>query len=455
MKTLEIAPSLTLNVLEKYISLLGNETIQKLLSSIHEQYLYWDKVKHKIADGLPPEQLWQLIKFKRMGNSSNLNFGEHRFIWNINNRLQGYLHFLDMNIGGTLESPSIISKGDKSRYLISSLMEEAIASSQIEGAVTTRKKAKEMLRKNKKPTNKSEQMIVNNYVTIQRILDIKSEPLNKQTLLSLHKLVTSNTMIDTSEEGAFRTDDDVNVIDTSNGEIVHQPPKLSEIDSILNDLYKFFNEDDETQFIHPLIKGSVIHFMLGYIHPFSDGNGRTSRALFYWYLLKKGYWLTEYLSISRLILRAKAQYARAFLYTEIDSHDLTYFILFNLRTIKLSFEELRLYIQRKNEEKMKLSSFIKIAGISYKQALIIEWVYKEPTLLLTSKEAENRLAISKVSARKNLMQLVDKGYLSMIDLDKKTNGFIKSDRFDFLITRKSKSKSIIKPKEENIQPSLF
>ncbi len=104
---------------------------------------------------------------------------------------------------------------------------------------------------------------------------------------------------------------------------------------------------------------------------------------------------------------------------------------------------------------MKLSSFIKIAGISYKQALIIEWVYKEPTLLLTSKEAENRLAISKVSARKNLMQLVDKGYLSMIDLDKKTNGFIKSDRFDFLITRKSKSKSIIKPKEENIQPSLF
>lgn len=456
MKSLEIAPILTTQGYKKYVSVMNDEPIQNLLSNIHEQYLYWDKVKHKSIGDISPQLLWQLAKIKRMGNSSHLNFGDHKFIWNINNRLQGYLHFLDMNIGGTLESPSIVSKDDKSRYLISSLMEEAIASSQIEGAVTTRKKAKEMLRKNKKPTNKSEQMIVNNYVTIQRILDIKSEPLNKQNLLSLHKLVTSNTMIDPSEEGAFRTDDDVNVVDTSNGEIVHRPPKLTEIDSLLNDLYKFFNDDDETQFIHPLIKGSVIHFMLGYIHPFADGNGRTSRALFYWYLLKKGYWLTEYLSISRLILRAKAQYARAFLYTEIDSHDLTYFILFNLRTIKLSFEELRLYIQRKNEEKMKLSNFIKIAGISYKQALIIEWIYKEPTLLLTSKEAENRLAISKVSARKNLMQLVDKGYLSMIDLDKKTNGFIKSDKFDFLINRKSKTKTTTKTKKgEIVQPSLF
>jgi hypothetical protein len=54
------------------------------------------------------------------------------------------------------------------------------------------------------------------------------------------------------------------------------------------------------------------------------------------------------------------------------------------------------------------------------------------------------------------MQLVNKGYLDMIDLDKKTNGFIKSDNFDFLINGKSKSKSTIKSKgEDRQQPSLF
>jgi hypothetical protein len=54
-------------------------------------------------------------------------------------------------------------------FLGLSLMDEAIASSQIEGAATTRKKAKEMLRENRPPKNRSEKMIANNYITIKRI----------------------------------------------------------------------------------------------------------------------------------------------------------------------------------------------------------------------------------------------------------------------------------------------
>lgn len=433
MRKLERAPVFNPAILSKYASIAGNEAAQKVLSEIHEQYNFWDKVKHKAVGDIPAEDIWMMAKLKRMGGYTHLKFGSYHFRWTVNNMLQGYLHFLDLNIGGSLESTSIVSREDKNRYLISSIMEEAIASSQIEGAATTRQKAKEMLRKNTKPTNKSEQMIMNNYVTIQKILEIKAEPLNKDNLLALHKLVTANTMVVASEEGAFRADNDIDVIDAATGEVVHHPPDVAEIDALLNDLYVFFNEDNEDQFIHPLIKGCIIHFMIGYIHPFADGNGRTARALFYWYLLRKGYWLTEYLSISRLILRAKAQYARAYQYTEIDDHDLTYFLLFNLKTMKLSFEELRSYIQRKNEEKMKLSTFMKIDSITYKQALILEWFYKEPALLLTSKEAENRLAVSTVAARKNLMHLVEMGYLSLIDLDKKKNGFIRSEKFEELV----------------------
>lgn len=430
---MERAPVFNPAIFSKYASIAGNEAAQKVLSEIHEQYNFWDKVKHKAVGDIPAEDIWMMAKLKRMGGYTHLKFGNYHFRWTVNNMLQGYLHFLDLNIGGSLESTSIVSREDRNRYLISSIMEEAIASSQIEGAATTRQKAKEMLRKNTKPTNKSEQMIMNNYVTIQKILEIKAEPLNKDNLLALHKLVTSNTMVAVSEEGAFRADNDIDVIDAATGEVVHHPPDVAEIDALLNDLYVFFNEDNEDQFIHPLIKGCIIHFMIGYIHPFADGNGRTARALFYWYLLRKGYWLTEYLSISRLILRAKAQYARAYQYTEIDDHDLTYFLLFNLKTTKLSFEELRSYIQRKNEEKMKLSNFMKIDSITYKQALILDWFYKEPALLLTSKEAENRLAVSTVAARKNLMHLVEMGYLSLIDLDKKKNGFIRSEQFEELV----------------------
>ncbi len=350
---MERAPStLNFRLRNDLARLLVREDIISILNKINEEYYYWNVVKRlDYPGGIDPADIWGIVKLRRKITPNKIKFGDYSFHWNINNKIQEYLHFLDMNVGGTLESPYKIPSEDKGRYLVSSIMEEAIASSQIEGAVTTRKKAKEMLRQNKKPTNKSEQMIVNNYKTIKRILEVKSEPLNIENLLEIHKSITSDTLGKATEEGALREDDDIDVVDVSTGEVVHHPPDKATLDSMLNDLFKFFNDEKTDMFIHPLVKACIIHFMVGFIHPFVDGNGRTARALFYWYLLKKEYWLTEYLSISRLILRAKAQYAKAFQYTEVDEHDLTYFILFNLRVMKLSFDELDTIFKGKMKKK--------------------------------------------------------------------------------------------------------
>jgi len=283
-----------------------------------------------------------------------------------------------------------------------------------------------MLRKNEKPKNRSEQMIFNNYATIQKILELKKEPLTRQRLLDVHKLISRNTFSNAAEEGAFRNDEDgINIVDNATGRVIFTPPAEAEIEGMLKDLFAFFNNDNDKPFIHPLIKASIIHFMVGYIHPFTDGNGRTARALYYWYLLKREYWLTEYLSISRLILKTKAQYARAYQYTEIDDNDLTYFILFNLKTSVLAYDELRVYIQRKQAEKLKLAEFAGIDGINYNQALVLDWFDKEPALLLTIKEAQIRLAVSNEHARKNLLDLNEKGYLDMVHVNKKKMAFKK------------------------------
>lgn len=417
----------------KLLQLLQEEEVISLLNKINEEYYYWHVVKRlDYPAGVSAADIWGVVKLRRRITPNRIKFGDYTFHWNINNQIQEFLHVLDMNIGGSLESPYKIPAEDKSRYLISSIMEEAIASSQIEGAVTTRKKAKELLRQNKRPSNRSEQMIVNNYTTIQRILEIKSEPLNAKNLLEIHKLITNDTLTNANEEGAHRKGDDIDVIDFATGQVVHHPPDPADVDALLNALFSFFNDEDTRIFIHPLIKASIIHFMVGFIHPFADGNGRTARALFYWYLLKRGYWLTEYLSISRLILKAKGQYARAFQYTEVDEHDLTYFVLFNLRVMKLAFDELRAYIQRKNEEKKELSNFMGIDGISYRQAIILEWFYKEPALLLTVKETQTRLGVSNGSARSDLNSLAEKGYVQAKSMNKVTSAYIKGDRYDEL-----------------------
>jgi Fic family protein len=454
MKKLEPSPVLPIHRLSRSaVSMLETDALVELINKINEQYYYWDKVKFQpIPDGITHKELWSLIKLRRKTTPYNISFGRYKFYWNLNAHLQELLHFLDLNIGGSLESSSIINKEDKNRYLLSSIMEEAIASSQIEGAVTTRRHAKEMLRKNIKPRNKSEQMIFNNYITIQKILLLKSEKITLSNFLHVHKLVTTNTLYSEREEGFLRDNDEIKVIDTVDGSTVHTPPANSELPGLLKDLFRFFNEDDNKVFVHPIIKACILHFMVGFIHPFTDGNGRTARALFYWYLLKKGYWLTEYLSISRLILKSKASYAMAFLYTENDENDLTYFISYKLRTMKNAFEELRAYIKRKNEEKKQLTDFLGVDGLNYRQALILEWYRDDSELLLTISETEKRLGVSYMTARLNLNELVSKGYLQSRKIDKKSIGFVRGEKFDLLIGKGNRVKKI---ELRKLGPSLF
>jgi len=437
MKQIEHAPQwANEEIYSEVYKLILNEEFQQLLNDINERYLYWDKVKYQKSDLVSnPRVLWIALKLSRGFNAKNIQFGEYKFTYNLTDFIQKGLHEFDLHIGGHLGTKNLIPEDDKKRYLVSSIMEEAIASSQIEGAVTTRKQAKEMLRKNIRPKNKSEQMILNNYVTIKHIVEIKDEFLSTERILEIHRLISHQTMADSKDEGNYRKDNEVKVVDTVNGQIVHSPPDYQDIPRLMNEIFVFFNSEKDKKFIHPIVKGCIIHFMIGFIHPFVDGNGRTARALFYWYLLKNGYWLTEYLSISRLIVKSKTQYAKAFQYTEIDENDLTYFIYYKVKTMQLAFDSLREYIQLKINEKRKIINFQKIRGINSRQAIIIQWLYEEPDLMFSVKEIEIRLTIANQTARTDLMKLVHLGYLEIVDMNNKTKGFCRAAEFENLLKR--------------------
>jgi hypothetical protein len=294
---------------------------RELLAKIDREYLYWDRVKHqKIPEVASIEEIWKLVRSARFYRSHHLSLettdGEAFHYW-IPDAAMRELHHLDRNASGTmgLDTPGLPS-GASERYLISSLMEEAIASSQIEGADTTRLVAKEMLRSGKRPGNRAEQMILNNYITIGRIKELVGEPLSLGLLNSLQASMTENTLDDPDSAGRLRRPDEkIQVVDGSDGTILHIPPPAEHLESRLEKLCRFANSD-EGPFIHPVVKATLLHFWLAYEHPYVDGNGRTARALFYWYALAKGYWLLEYVSISRTILRAHRQYLRSFLYAE-------------------------------------------------------------------------------------------------------------------------------------------
>jgi Fic family protein len=411
------------------------------IQSINTEYPYWDKVKYiKTEDNKDNKSLWFALKFLRRlnPNKTNLEFGKYKFSFMITGEMFELLHYFDMNIGGSLTGEHLIPSENKNAYLISSIMEEAIASSQMEGAATTRKVAKDMLRKSEKPQNKGQQMILNNYLTINRIKEIAKTDFSIPQLLAIHRSMTENTLDDETDSGKIREHNNILIMNSITGDIAYTPPHYEELEELLADLEKFFNKNNKT-FIHPIVKGIIIHFMLAYFHPFVDGNGRTARSLFYWYMLKNGYWLVEYLSISRIIYKTKTMYEKSFLYTEYDDNDLTYFVLYNLRTMKKAFEELKLYLKRKTEENSSIPLLINHTGINLRQAEILKLVMEKPDYILTIKEIENRFNVANQTARTDLEELVKSGYLSKIQINKVKRCYIKSDRFDNLVNKKLSS----------------
>ena len=415
------------------IQMLINSTLQEVFQKIEREYLYWDKVKYTAPENVDKHTLWHAVKIQRQLNSQTVRFGKYVFHFTITKNMLALLHAFDMNLGGNLGTKSIIPASDKSYYLISSIMEEAIASSQMEGASTTRRIAKDMLRKQLKPINKSQQMIVNNYDTITKISNDFNKDFSIEDLLDIHRSISKSTLENSDDEGVFRKNDDIYVVNSITGSVAHTPPSYNEIIDMVGDLCEFANNDNNDNFIHPIIKGIIIHFMLAYIHPFVDGNGRTARSLFYWYMIKKGYWLTEYLSISRIIYTNKKSYEKAFLYTENDDNDLSYFIQYHLNVMKKAFEELKKYLQRKIDEQQNIHRFIGVLNTNDRQRYVFKVIMENKHMIITPKELASQFDITTRTARTDLQELVEMGYLKITNINKRALGYVKSDEFENLI----------------------
>ena len=404
---------------------------QYFFNKIESEYLHWDKVKY-LGFKKNDTNLWKEIKLIRKLISKKFVLNTKHPIsleYGVNDFLQQKLHYLDFNFGAGIQKEQLLSDLDKHQYLSNALMEESIFSSMIEGATTTRVKAKDMLRKGKKPNNKSEQMILNNYKTIQYISENKSEEITIHKLFEIHKLVTENTL---EEEncGVFRNTNEVLVMNQITGEIVHTPPSFKKLEELMQSFCDFFNNNPKEEFIHPIVKASILHFLIGYIHPFVDGNGRTARALFYWYLLKNGYWLTEYLSISRVILKTKTQYEKAYIYSEIDEMNVSYFIHYQVKVLTQAFEDLKDYLSKKKKEENKLNKYLKVSNINERQAQILYWIEEDANRYFSVKEIENVFSVTNQTARTDIEELVDQDFLKKVSINKKSFNYWKGEKFD-------------------------
>ena len=400
-----------------------------VIKKANSEYMYWDDFKYiSMPDGIKPEQAWTLLKVYRSLQSKSIplvDSKENSFAYWLPDCVHRDIHFIDQQAGGSIlvDDPAVHSE-EKRRYMIRSLVDEAISSSQIEGAATTRVVAKEMLRTGRKPKDHSEQMIYNNYQSMQMIKKHLNEPLSIELILAIHTHMTKDTLEDPSWAGRFRTpaDDKIYVFDSDDQTVLHEPPDATRVLALMQKFCEYANSDGEDEFVNPVIKGILLHFWLAYVHPFMDGNGRTARALFYWYMLKNRYWVFEYLSVSTAILSARTQYYRSFLYAELDDNDATYFIVYNLKAIHTAIEILNAYIERKQKEKKRAYRLAaKYPSLNSRQRILLASAAEKPHEIFAIETHANIHGVTYQTARTDLLGLKD---LGLLDLRKEGKKFV-------------------------------
>jgi Fic family protein len=406
------------------------EFFEHAMASVHsagaDRYLPWDQLRWRPApNGMTSEEWWLITKVARNGMKRVLPLTDaqgHAFSYALPDEVLRGIETVDKYTSGRIGVPEPVSNDapDRTRYVINSLIEEAITSSQLEGANTTHDVAKDMLRTGRQPRTRDERMILNNYAAMQRVSEIRHEQLTPSLICDLHRIVTAGTLDDPSLEGRPQLPGERRVVveDPFDGSILHVPPPAEEIPERLQRLCDFVNGVSSTSYVPPVVRAIAVHFMLAYDHPFADGNGRTARILFYWSMLNQDYWLAEFLPISRLLKKAPGQYARSFLYTEQDESDLTYFVLYHLRIIQRAITDLQAYLAHKVAETRHVQEALaaQSRNFNHRQLALLQHAIKNPHAQYTVVSHARSHNVVAQTARTDLQGLERQGLLQKVAL---------------------------------------
>lgn len=385
------------------------------------RYPHWDELRYRSPPaGLSLEQWWATLKFARRRKRQRIAamervYGQPFAVVELP-LIRRALHEFDRtNVGSQILS-ALGNPDAQTEYRIRQLIEEAISSSEIEGArPTTREVARQMLREKRTPSSRDERMILNNLRAMERLRELhqKKERLELSHLLELHRILGEGALDVDGAEGQLRgPQHDVTVADLE-GNVWHMPPHAAGIEARVQRLLSFANgEADDDDFIHPILRAIVTHFWLGYEHPFRDGNGRMARALYYFCMLRHGYEVAEFLSISGPIDKSPKAYYLAFAHSEADEGDLTYFVLHQLEVMQAALDELLRHLQQRAESLKRLSALVATFDeLNHRQRSLLEHAIRHPAQGQTIEGHATSHGVHYMTSRSDLADLSRRGLM--------------------------------------------
>lgn len=375
--------------------------MEELIRQFTDRYLTREEIAYRLPVSLPISEFWPIIDKARRDNSIELPLktqnGEHfRFVMNKSITKQ-------CNTVASIARKSHLLDALPPEIMEDATIDEAVWSSVIEGAFTSRAEAAKIIRQDKVPVNKSEQMIKNNYRAMLYVLEHLEEPISAKTLTDIAKIVTENASDE--QVTGFRT---VPVYVTGRDGIVYTPPAAGQVPGMMDDLLDFIQSSE----LHPLFKACIAHFYFVYIHPFTDGNGRTARALSFMMLMKSGYDFFRFFSVSGIIAEERSRYYKSMRNVEASGDDMTYFIDYYSAMLSRSVEKIEKQLFRHIYTEQILSKPEIGQKLNDRQMKGARWLLESENGAVTVDAWKKKFKTATETARQDLLLLCDIGILA-------------------------------------------
>lgn len=414
--------------------MVSNDEFRKLIHTLNNNYVHWDKFMNmQLPDGITHKEIWELACFERKhGYPHELTFENIHLFWWIGNSIEAQLHQLDVGLAGGRKMEALTISKHIHRHRTNALLDESIASAQLAGINVSKKAAKEMLLKKRPPQNGNEQICINIFKTSQLALLKKDDTLDEDLLFLIHQTLTKDT-IKPKGIGQYRSNQktDRSLIDLS---AKYKQPDAGKVPSLMKLVIAFYNQDATPFFIHPLIKAAILHYLILYIRPFKDGNGRMARLLANMFLLKQGYWVSEFLSVSNTIIKFKQQYNKTITQSQLDNNNIGYFIHFYIQSVQMAYRSLQDFVNRISKESVDKKG-VRYDGYNERQTAVIKWLKEDPEKRVSIRELRSVYGVSKETARTDLNGLVEKGWIKFYPINKKAYAFVRAEGFDELMVQ--------------------
>lgn len=383
--------------------------MERLIEQFIDRYLPRDEIIHRLPVSMPISRFWPELQKARRERGIVLPLCDQAG--------QSFWFVLNASIEKQCDRIVEIAQHDvafcgveSKKMFEDAVIDEAIYSSMIEGAFTTREAAIRFIKKKQEPANKSEHMVKNNYDALTYVLEHLEDEITEETIVTIARIVTR----DAAEEQVtgYRGG---GVVVTSRDEIVYTPPAWDTVPSMMKSLVLFINNSE----LHPILKACIAHFYFVYVHPFGDGNGRTARALSYMMLLQAGYDFFRYFSISGIVANERGKYYRSIANAENPDSDMTYFIDCYSDMLSRTASETEDHLIHHVLVEKRVMELSRQSGLNERQLKGARWLLTGASESVTVEAWKKKFKVVTETARRDLLTLCEHGVLCRTQIRRK------------------------------------